>query len=57
MMFYAESLRVVLATVHIPLSEVPGALTRDAVESIDHSGRERIAAFRLRRARAWRSPG
>ena len=35
MMFYAESLRVVLATVHIPLSEVPGALTRDAVEG-DH---------------------
>ena len=34
MMFYAESLRVVLATVHIPLSEVPGALTQAAVESI-----------------------
>ena len=34
MMFYAESLRVVLATVHIPLSEVPSALTQAAVESI-----------------------
>ncbi len=27
MMFYSESLRVVLATVHVPLAEVPGALT------------------------------
>ena len=34
MMFYAESLRVVLATVHIPLSEVPAALTQGTVESI-----------------------
>jgi 4-hydroxythreonine-4-phosphate dehydrogenase len=34
MMFYAESLRVVLATVHIPLSEVPAALTRTTVEAI-----------------------
>jgi 4-phospho-D-threonate 3-dehydrogenase / 4-phospho-D-erythronate 3-dehydrogenase len=34
MMFYAESLRVVLATVHIPLSEVPAALTQSTVESI-----------------------
>ena len=32
MMFYAESLRVVLATVHIALAEVPGALTRDVLE-------------------------
>jgi 4-hydroxythreonine-4-phosphate dehydrogenase len=34
MMFYAESLRVVLATVHIPLAEVPGAITREGIESI-----------------------
>jgi 4-hydroxythreonine-4-phosphate dehydrogenase len=34
MMFYAESLRVILATVHIPLSEVPAALTRTTVEAI-----------------------
>ena len=32
MMFYAESLRVVLATVHIPLAEVPRALTREVLE-------------------------
>src|SRR5262245_4710314 len=29
MMFWSERLRVVLATVHIPLAQVPGALTRD----------------------------
>jgi 4-hydroxythreonine-4-phosphate dehydrogenase len=33
MMFWSEPLKVVLATVHIPLSEVPGALTPDLVES------------------------
>ena len=32
MMFYADSLKVVLATVHIPLSRVPAALTRARVE-------------------------
>jgi 4-hydroxythreonine-4-phosphate dehydrogenase len=36
MMFYAEALRVVLATVHLPLAEVPGALSakrlRDTIE-------------------------
>jgi 4-hydroxythreonine-4-phosphate dehydrogenase len=29
MMFWSDTLRVVLATVHIPLAEVPGALTTD----------------------------
>ena len=29
MMFWAEAIRVVLATVHIPLAEVPAALTKD----------------------------
>lgn len=33
MMFYAESLRVVLATVHIALAEVPRALTGEVLES------------------------
>ena len=32
MMFESPALRVVLATVHIPLSEVPAALTRDLLE-------------------------
>jgi 4-hydroxythreonine-4-phosphate dehydrogenase len=34
MMFYADALRVVLATVHIPLAEVPRALTRTLVEEV-----------------------
>ena len=33
MMFYSEALRVVLATVHIPLAEVPRALTRASLEA------------------------
>ncbi|MCA1561341.1 MAG: 4-hydroxythreonine-4-phosphate dehydrogenase PdxA [Acidobacteria bacterium] len=32
MMFYSETLRVVLATVHIPLRDVPAALTRPRLE-------------------------
>jgi 4-hydroxythreonine-4-phosphate dehydrogenase len=41
MMFYAESLRVVLATVHIALAAVPRALTRDVLEgTIDLAARE-----------------
>jgi 4-hydroxythreonine-4-phosphate dehydrogenase len=32
MMFHSDALRVVLATVHIPLSNVPGALTRHRIE-------------------------
>jgi 4-hydroxythreonine-4-phosphate dehydrogenase len=31
MMFWSDRLRVVLATVHIPLSEVPHALTKDSL--------------------------
>ena len=33
MMFYSDVLRVVLATVHIPLADVPRALTRDSLEA------------------------
>jgi 4-hydroxythreonine-4-phosphate dehydrogenase len=41
MMFYAETLRVVLATVHIPIAEVPRALTRDVIErTVDLAARE-----------------
>jgi 4-hydroxythreonine-4-phosphate dehydrogenase len=41
MMFYADVLRVVLATVHIPLADVPAALTRDVIEgTIDLAARE-----------------
>ena len=34
MMFHSETLRVVLATVHIPLEEVSRALTREVVEDV-----------------------
>ena len=41
MMFYAEALRVVLATVHVPLADVPRLLTRDLVDFIiDLTARE-----------------
>jgi 4-hydroxythreonine-4-phosphate dehydrogenase len=41
MMFHAEALRVVLATVHIPLADVPAALTAASLEAtIDLTARE-----------------
>jgi 4-hydroxythreonine-4-phosphate dehydrogenase len=52
MMFYAEALRVVLATIHVPLAAVPGLLTRELMDGIiDLTARELprfgIAAPRL----------
>ena len=55
MMFYAESLRVVLATVHIALAEVPRALTREVVEGTIELLRASCRASASRR-RGWRSP-
>ena len=41
MMFWSEPLKVVLATVHVPLSAVPAALTRDVMDgTIDLTFRE-----------------
>jgi 4-hydroxythreonine-4-phosphate dehydrogenase len=41
MMFHSEPLRVVLATLHIPLAHVPRALTRESLErTIDLTARE-----------------
>lgn len=41
MMFHADALRVVLATIHVPLAEVPRLLTRDVAEfTIDVTARE-----------------
>ena len=41
MMFWSEPLKVVLATVHIPLAEVPRALTREVLDAIiDLTARE-----------------
>lgn len=45
MMFYAEALRVVLATVHIPLSSVPHALTRARVEEVVMLAAEELPRF------------
>jgi len=41
MLFYAEQLRVVLATIHVPLADVPRLLTRDVADFIiDITARE-----------------
>ena len=41
MMFYSDALRVVLATIHIPIAEVPRALTRETLEAtIELTARE-----------------
>jgi 4-hydroxythreonine-4-phosphate dehydrogenase len=51
MMFYAEALRVVLATVHIPIADVPGALTRETMEgTIELTARE-LPRFGISRPR------
>jgi 4-hydroxythreonine-4-phosphate dehydrogenase len=34
MMFWSEPLKVVLATIHVPLASVPAALTRDVLDGI-----------------------
>ena len=52
MMFWSAPLKVVLATIHIPLADVPRALTRDVLEeTIDLTARELprfgVAAARL----------
>ena len=51
MMFYAEELRVILATVHIPLADVPRTLTRDRLESIVMLAASELTQFGLSRAR------
>jgi 4-hydroxythreonine-4-phosphate dehydrogenase len=59
MMFYAEELRVVLATIHVPLADVPGLLTRELVDFIiDLTAREmpRFGSARPRLALAGLNP-
>ena len=51
MMFYADTLRVVLATVHIPLSEVPRALTRARLEDTIELAAAELPRFGLRSPR------
>jgi 4-hydroxythreonine-4-phosphate dehydrogenase len=51
MMFYAAELRVVLATVHISLAEVPGALTAELLDGIISLTAEELPRFGYPRAR------
>ena len=51
MMFWSEPLKVVLATVHVPLAEVPGLLTRELLgEIIELTARE-LPRFGIRAPR------
>ena len=59
MMFWSEPLKVVLATVHVPLAEVPRTLTRDLLDAIvDLTARElpRFGIARPRLALAGLNP-
>ncbi len=59
MMFHSERLRVVLATVHVPLAEVPRLLTRETLDGIiDLTARElpRFGCARPRIALAGLNP-
>src|SRR5262245_53717374 len=59
MMFWSDALKVVLATVHVPLASVPSALTREVVDgTIDLTARElpRFGVDRPRLAVAGLNP-
>lgn len=51
MMFYTDRLRVVLATVHIPLAEVPTLLTQPRVERTIELAHRELPRFGLKRPR------
>ena len=51
MMFWSEPLRVVLATVHVPLSAVPALLTRDLLRDIVDLSAEELPRFGIARPR------
>ncbi|HEY7289963.1 MAG TPA: 4-hydroxythreonine-4-phosphate dehydrogenase PdxA [Vicinamibacterales bacterium] len=51
MMFYSEALRVVLATVHVPLSEVPARLTAATVEATIALSAQELPRFGFERPR------
>ena len=48
MMFWSEPLKVVLATVHVPLADVPRLLTRDLLESVIALAAQELPRFGLR---------
>jgi 4-hydroxythreonine-4-phosphate dehydrogenase len=45
MMFWSEPLKVVLATVHVPLAEVPRLLTRDLLDGVIDLAAEELPRF------------
>jgi 4-hydroxythreonine-4-phosphate dehydrogenase len=51
MMFHSDALRVVLATIHIPLAAVPRALTRDLLESTIALAARELPQFGIERPR------
>jgi len=51
MMFYSGKLRVVLATIHIPLSDVPSALTMESLRTIIRLTTEAMPKFGVPAAR------
>jgi 4-phospho-D-threonate 3-dehydrogenase / 4-phospho-D-erythronate 3-dehydrogenase len=51
MMFYADQLRVILATVHIPLADVPRALTQVRVEEVIALSADELPRFGFPQAR------
>ena len=51
MMFYAEALRVVLATIHVPLRDVPAMLTHELVDGIIHLTAREMPRFGYARPR------
>ena len=51
MMFHAERLRVVLATTHVPLAEVPRHLTRERIEEVVGLAHDELPRFGCPRPR------
>ena len=51
MMFHAERLRVVLATTHVPLAEVPRRLTRERIEEVVGLAHDELPRFGCARPR------
>ena len=51
MMFWSDTLRVILATIHIPLKDVPAALTIDSVSGIIELTNRELPRFGLTRPR------
>jgi 4-phospho-D-threonate 3-dehydrogenase / 4-phospho-D-erythronate 3-dehydrogenase len=51
MMFYSDALRVVLATVHVPLGEVPRVLTRERLDAVIRLTSRELPRFGFARPR------